>query len=272
VPLNAERARRAYDRIGRLQDTQVFYEHAVTRRLAELGRFEQARWAFELGCGTGRFAAQLLRDRLPVTARYRGVEISPKMAALARRQLAQWVPRAEVVLVEPPGRVLPGCDGQFDRFVACYLFDLLAYNHAGTVLNEAGRLLAPNGLLCLVSLTRGATRTGRMVSDAWDSVSERWPLLLGGCRSIELAMLLEPGAWHIKHQEVLTRWGVSSQLLVASPAEPAGRRSITNPAVSRSTTGGEHGPAPRSFPLSVTPVSERQGDYAHWGPTQRGRQ
>lgn len=239
MPLNAECARRAYDRIGRLQDTQAIYEHAVTRRLAELGRFEQARWAFELGCGTGRFAAELLRDRLPVAARYRGVEISPRMAALARRRLAPWVPRAEVVLVDPPGRVLPGSDGQFDRFVACYLFDLLAYNHAGTVLSEAGRLLAPNGLLCLVSLTRGVTRTGRMISDAWDSVSDRWPSLLGGCRPIELAMLLEPDAWQIDHQEVLTRWGVSSQLVVASRAKRA------NGWVT--TTHGTCGPAPPSI-------------------------
>ena len=177
---------------------------------------------FELGCGTGRFAAQLLRERLPASARYRGVEISPRMAALARKRLAPWVPRAEVVLIEPPGRVLPGSDGQFDRFVACYLFDLLAYHHAGTVLSEAGRLLTPNGLLCLVSLTRGVTRTGRMVSDAWDSVSERWPSLVGGCRPIELAMLLEPSAWQIEHQEVLTRWGVSSQLVVASPTGHVG--------------------------------------------------
>ena len=48
-----------------------------------------------------------------------------------------------------------------------------------------------------------------MVADAWDSVSERWSSLVGGWRSIELAMLLEPGAWQIEHQEVLTRWGVS---------------------------------------------------------------
>ena len=135
MPLNAERARDAYDRIGRLQDTQAFYEHAVTRRLADLGSFEHARWVFEnLGCGTGRFAAELLRDRLPANARYRGVEISPKMASLARKRLAPWAPRAEVVLIDPPGRVLPGSDGQFDRFVACYLFDLLAYHHAGIAL------------------------------------------------------------------------------------------------------------------------------------------
>ena len=127
MPLNAERARAAYDRIGRLQDTQAFYEEAATRRLAEIGGFDQARSVFELGCGTGRFAARLLRNRLPRTARYRTVEISPKMASLARRRLAGCAPRAEVALIDPPGRVLPGSDGQFDRFVANYVLDLLPY-------------------------------------------------------------------------------------------------------------------------------------------------
>jgi ubiquinone/menaquinone biosynthesis C-methylase UbiE len=218
VPLTVERARAAYDRIGRLQDTQAFYERAVTCRLAEIGGFDQARSVFELGCGTGRFAARLLSNRLPRTARYRAVEISPKMASLARRRLAGWAPRAEVVLIDPPGRVLPGSDGQFDRFVACYVLDLLAYPYAWTVLAEARRLLAPDGLLCLVSLTHGVTRTGRVVSDAWETISERWPASLGGCRPIELATLLDPSVWRIDRREELTRWGVPSEALVASSA------------------------------------------------------
>ena len=84
---------------------------------------------------------------------------------------------------------------------------------------EASRLLAPDGLLCLVSLTHGVTRTGRVVSDAWETISERWPALLGGCRPIELAMLLEQSMWRIDRREVLTRWGVPSELVVASPAQ-----------------------------------------------------
>jgi SAM-dependent methyltransferase len=219
VPLTVEQARHAYDRIGRLQDTQAFYEGAVTCRLAAIGGFEGARSVFELGCGTGRFAAGLLRNRLPPTARYRGVEISPRMASLARRRLAGWAPRAEVVLIDPPGRVLPGSDGQFDRFVACYVLDLLAYPYARTVLAETSRLLTPDGLLCLVSLTHGVTPTGKAVSGAWDTISERWPWLLGGCRPIELAVLLDQGVWRIERREVLTRWGVPSEVLVASSAK-----------------------------------------------------
>lgn len=217
--MSAERARRAYGRIGRLQDTQVFYERAVTRRLAELGRFDQARWVFELGCGTGRFGAQLLRGHVSASARYRGVEISPKMAPLARRQLAPWTPRADVVLIDPPGRVLSGSDHQFDRFVACYVLDLLAFPYARTLLAEAGRPLAPAGLLCLVSLTHGVTRTGRLVSHTWETMSERWPALLGGCRLIELAMLLDPSTWRIDRRDVLTHWCIPSELLLASPTQ-----------------------------------------------------
>jgi hypothetical protein len=103
-----------------------------------------------------------------------------------------------------------------DRFVACYVLDLLAYPYAKTVLAEASRLLAPDGLLCLVSLTHGVTRTGRVVSKAFETASERWPAMVGACRPIELATLLEPSAWRIAHREVLTRWGVPSEVLVAS--------------------------------------------------------
>jgi ubiquinone/menaquinone biosynthesis C-methylase UbiE len=217
VTLTAEQVRYAYDRIGRLQDTQAFYENAATARLADLAGFERARSVFELGCGTGRFAGGLLRERLPNGARYRGVDVSSRMVSIARKRLAAWSPRAEVVLLEPAGRVLPGTDGQFDRFVACYVLDLLDYAHSRTVLAEADRLLAPDGLLCLVSLTYGVTRTGKTVSGVWEAVSERWPVLLGGCRPIELATLLAPGRWQTQHREVLTRWGVPSELVVASP-------------------------------------------------------
>ncbi len=69
MPLTAEQARRVYDRIGRAQDTQSFYEDAVTRRLAQLGAFERAGSVFELGCGTGRYAARLFGERLAPDAR-----------------------------------------------------------------------------------------------------------------------------------------------------------------------------------------------------------
>ncbi len=221
MPLVAEDARRVYDRIGRVQDTQRFYEDAATSRLGELGGFNEAESVFELGCGTGRFAASLLRDRLPDDARYLGVDVSPRMVALATRRLDRWRPRAEVGLVDPPELELAGEDGEFDRFVATYVFDLLTVEDARRLLAEAERLTGPAGLLCVAGLTHGITPTTRQVSRAWEAVAKRRPALLGGCRPIELSELLAHGAWQVRDREVIARWGVPSEVVVATKPETA---------------------------------------------------
>jgi ubiquinone/menaquinone biosynthesis C-methylase UbiE len=218
MPLGADEARRVYDRIGRLQDTQRFYEDAATSRLARLAELDHARSVFELGCGTGRFAEAELRAALDQGARYTGVEISPRMAALARRRLAPWAPRARVELIDPPGRALPGEDGGFDRFLAAYVFDLLSTEDARALLAEARRLLSESGLLGVVSLTHGTSTAGRLVSRTWGAVSRRWPSLLGGCRPIELSAQLGSGGWRLRHRDVVVRFGISSEVVVAERA------------------------------------------------------
>jgi ubiquinone/menaquinone biosynthesis C-methylase UbiE len=216
MPLDAEAARRVYDRIGRVQDSQRFYEDAATTRLVELGAFAKARSIFELGCGTGRYAAGLLDERLDGDARYLGVDVSPRMAALARDRLRRWASRAEVLSLEPPATELPGTDAGFDRFVAAYVFDLLGEEHARALLAEARRLVEPSGLLCVVGLTRGVTRRGRLVAGAWGAVARRAPAMLGGCRPIEVAALLDRDVWQVRDREVVESWGVPSEVLVAS--------------------------------------------------------
>jgi cyclopropane fatty-acyl-phospholipid synthase-like methyltransferase len=159
---------------GRWQNTQRFYEDAATACLARAGEFARAGAVFEPGCGTGRFAAGLFTDYLSVDARYVGVDVSPVMVQLARQRLAQWGTRAEVQLLEPPSVMLPGADASFDRFVATYVFDLVADRDARTLIDEAHRLLAPGGLLALVSLTHRTTAPSRLIAGGWDAIARRW--------------------------------------------------------------------------------------------------
>lgn len=216
MSLDAASASRVYDRIGRFQDSQRLYEDVATRRLAELAEFEDCEAIFELGCGTGRFAANLLETKLPAAATYVGVDVSPKMVALADKRLAAWKSRARVALLEPPALSLPVDDGCCDRFVATYVFDLLSPDDARALIGEAARVLAPSGLLCLVSLTHGTTATSRIFSAGWQAIGERWPRLVGGCQPIDLRELVAGPAWSITHCEVKVRFAVPSQVLVAS--------------------------------------------------------
>jgi SAM-dependent methyltransferase len=95
------------------------------------------RATLDLGCGEGRFARALAADGHHVT----GVDVSPELVELARG-------------ADPDGTYhvadaeeLPFADGSFDLVVA---FNVLScVGDLGRAADEAARVLAPGGRLCL---------------------------------------------------------------------------------------------------------------------------
>ncbi len=183
--------------------------------LVEHGAFGDTHRVIEFGCGTGRLAERLLRDCLPAEATYLGVDISRTMVGLAKARLQPWSARAEVRLTDGSA-ALGEHGGSADRFVSTYVFDLLSATRIEQVLNEAHRVLAREGLLCLVSATHGHGVVGRMVCGVWDGVHALSPWLVGGCRPIELPDYLHSD-WRILYLDSVSRCGITSQVLIASP-------------------------------------------------------
>ena len=209
-------ARTLYDHIGRWQDTQRFYEDRATADLIAHADLGTARSVFEFGAGTGRIAERLLRDHLPTTARYQGIDISSTMVSLARQRLSPWQGRATVEPSDGSPRI-PLPDEQFDRFLSTYVLDLLSAEDIALVLKEAHRLLSVGGLLCLVSATHGRTPLERLVMGLAARLHSLSPHLIGGCRAIDLVSFLEPGRWQVVHRNVVSKWGITSEVLVARP-------------------------------------------------------
>lgn len=212
--LTHREARRVYDRIGSLQDTQAFYEDRATTALLRHGEFAAARSVFEFGCGTGRFAQRLLAVHLPPDARYRGIDLSPKMVSLARARLAPYASRAEVLFSEG-GPPVDQPSGAFDRFVSNYVFDLLSEGEICAVLREARRMLRPGGLLGLTGLSTGVGAISRAVARAWSWLQARHPQAVGGCRPLDLRPFLASAHWEIRHDARVVAFGVPSEVLVA---------------------------------------------------------
>jgi SAM-dependent methyltransferase len=208
-------ARTLYDRIGRWQDTQRFYEDDAVTALIAHARLGTATSVFEFGVGTGRVAARLLRDHLPIAARYRGIDVSPIMVGLARARVASWSERATIDLSDGSPYV-DAPAGAFDRFVSTFVLDLLSEDDIRTVLGEAHRLLSADGLLCLVSATHGRTPFERLVMGAAGGLHRISPQLVGGCRAIDLSPLLDRGLWRVLHREVVSKWGVPSEVVVCA--------------------------------------------------------
>jgi ubiquinone/menaquinone biosynthesis C-methylase UbiE len=212
--LSREQARRVYDRIGARQDTQGFYEDRATAILVAHGEFGTAQRVFEFGCGTGRFARRLLSEHLPDSARYRGVDLSPTMVALAQRRLASFGSRAEVLLTDgsPPTAEPPS---SCDRFVSNFVLDLLSEEDIAAVLREAHRMLEAQGLLCLSSLSTGQGLLARLAARGWARVHAVRPALVGGCRPLDLLSWVPSRQWTIRHHAHVVPFGVPSEVVVA---------------------------------------------------------
>jgi ubiquinone/menaquinone biosynthesis C-methylase UbiE len=212
--LDREQARSYYDRFGGKQDKQGFYEDPATRQLVAHAEFGKAKSVLELGCGTGRFAHELLTRHLPEESTYTGYDLSHTMVHLTRGRIAAFGGRARVRLSDGSPH-LDAPDHSADRFVANYVLDLLPNTDIDTVLTEAHRILEPDGLLCLVTLTHSRKPLSRLLMWAWERVHHFDPKLVGGCRPLRLEEFISPGSWEIRHHEVVVAYGIPSEVLVA---------------------------------------------------------
>ena len=131
--LAPRQAARVYDRIGRLQDTQVVFEAPALARLTADGRLSEAHCVVEIGCGTGRFARDLLTNVCGPQCRYVGLDVSPRMCRIATARLSRWSTRARVMQVD--GTLpLPLAAAEADRVVAAFVVDLLPTEYARQLL------------------------------------------------------------------------------------------------------------------------------------------
>ncbi len=212
--LSKEQIRSFYDRFGAKQDWQRFYEGAAVQDLVAHGDFDKAQAVFEIGCGTGWLAAKLLGQRLPKSATYLCFELSTTMVALSKKRLSEYGARARVHLTD--GSLKLGLqDSQYDRFLSNYVFDLLAAEEIQFLLEEAHRILVPEGLLCAVSLTYGDTLPSQGIAWLWRRIFGIRPSLVGGCRPVRLLDFVSEKMWNVLHHNLVTAFGVPSEVIVA---------------------------------------------------------
>lgn len=198
-----------YDALGANQDGAGYYEDLTLAQLTRFADFETATSIVEFGCGTGRFAEEMLRLN---NATYWGCDVSATMIQLSRKRLAKFGER--VTLVKTSGDVsLPLPDNSADRFVSNYVLDILSAEEIEAVLREAKRILKPNGLLCLTGLTHGKGLFSKMWTAFWNLRFDLNPKWVGGCRPVALNEFLT--GWDFVHHDVVTVGGISSEVLVA---------------------------------------------------------
>ena len=209
-------AKKFYDAFGIKQDTQAYYENPAIDELLKFADLDQATSVFEFGYGTGRLAKRLLTENPSLTARYYGVDLSSTMFQLAKQRLSEFGERVQISLSDGSPK-LDISGGSMDRFLSSYVLDLLSLEDIDAVLAEAHRILKRDGRLCLIGLTYGQSAYARIVSWVWERVYAFRPLKVGGCRPLKMIDRLSDTNWQIEHQSIITAFGISSEIIVATP-------------------------------------------------------
>jgi len=214
--LTRSQAKAFYDQFGIKQDAQGSYEDAALEDLIAHASFEQAEKVVELGCGTGRLASCLLSDHLALSASYFGMDFSQTMIDIAEARISPYTGRAKVVCSDGSMH-FPLPDQSVDCVLSTYVLDLLSEADVQQAISEFRRVLAQGGKLCLVSLTSGVTIPSRIVSSLWSAVFRLHASLVGGCRPIQLDSWLDQDIWSIDYRNVISRFGIPSEVLIAKP-------------------------------------------------------
>ncbi|MEO6772182.1 MAG: class I SAM-dependent methyltransferase [Kofleriaceae bacterium] len=225
--LSPTAAQAYYDRFGKKQDSQGFYEDPALNELVAHASFQEARFVFEFGCGTGKFASRVLEKSMLPSASYLGCDISPVMIGLAKRRLEPYGERAQVVLSEAAVR-FPVPAHSVDRVVSSYVLDLLSEADIKRFFSESHRVMIPGGKLCIASLTSGVNVPSRIVSSLWMSVFRIRPALVGGCRPIHIDAFVNRQQWQVAHRRVVTPYGVPSEVLILGMKGTTGTAGTTN--------------------------------------------
>ncbi|MDE2430715.1 MAG: class I SAM-dependent methyltransferase, partial [Burkholderiales bacterium] len=210
---DATAAQAYYDRFGKKQDSQGFYEDPALDDLVAHASFHESRRVFEFGCGTGKFAARLFDQHLSPSASYFGCDVSPIMVGLAKQRLAIYDERAQVALSDGAVR-FPVSEKSVDRVVSSYVLDLLSEADIHCFFAESRRVLIPGGKVCIASLTRGRSGMSRIVSSLWMAAFHLNPALVGGCRPIQVDAFVHPQEWQVVHQRIVAPFGVPSEIRI----------------------------------------------------------
>lgn len=198
-----------YDGISRFYDVWgKLTESKARERALELADVKDGSTVLEVAVGTGLMFEQIVRQN--PGGRNIGVDLSKGMLDKARRRLSR-SGESNYSLDMGNAAALEIGSETVDVLVNNYMFDLMAFEEIGAVLEEFWRVLKPGGRLVLVNMTKGRG-FGDGVYDWFYRLS---PKAMGGCRGVELSGRLERHGFRVETREYVRQMLFPSEVILA---------------------------------------------------------
>ena len=182
------------------------------RRSLALADVQNGQHVLDVATGTGLAFVDVVK-RNP-DGRNLGIDISEGMLSRARKQLGragesnfELLIRSALDIGEP--------DGSFDVVLNSYMFDLLDEPDWPRAVSEFHRVLKPNGKLVLVNMTFGEA----LGSNIYEWLYRVSPRLIGGCRGVRLAPVLELNGFAVQSRAYVQQLLFPSEVILATRSD-----------------------------------------------------
>jgi len=190
-----------------------FYDFLSGNREKRLGEyllnqmdFPPSSRVLEIGFGTGASLVYLAQNfqGLEIT----GIDLSPGMKDRAQKRPSL----SSVKLLVGDGRDLPFDEGAFQRVYLTFTLELFSPQDRARVLSQLYRVLDPQGVLGVVSLSQ---EQSTWFSRFYEKMHYRFPHYLDCC-PIWAGTALESAGFVINTKEIKSLWGLPCEILTAS--------------------------------------------------------
>jgi ubiquinone/menaquinone biosynthesis C-methylase UbiE len=165
----------------------------------------------DVGCGTGIALVAIARDVGP-TGTAVGIDLADGMCRASRRALAG-AGLERGVVIAGDGASLPFVDGAFDAVFASFVLELFDTPEIPAVLAEWRRTLAPDGRLCVVSLSRGGFGPTTWF---YERVHDLLPTAVD-CRPIYATETLREAGFRVLETRYETAWRLPVEIVLCRP-------------------------------------------------------
>ena len=190
-------------------------ESRAARLALEAAAIRRGESVLEVGIGAGALFCRLAKDA--GGGKCVGIDLSWGMLRRARRRLE--AERCPGLLCRGNACQLPFPAQTFDAVVSCYMLDILSEVDLEAALGEFSRATKPGGRLALVVMAQQA----RLLERIWMATYRFAPVLVGGCRPVNLVPDLAATGWRVETDKRISQNGFRSQLILARALSPEAR-------------------------------------------------
>lgn len=193
-----------YDRLSTWYDLFSGSEAVVREKALDYLFSRPGDHILEVGCGTGHLLP-LLASQVGVRGQVAAVDLSLRMAKIAKRRLAQTKRANRTLLSIGDAICLPYADQSFDGILSTFTIELFNNDEIPIVLRECFRLLRSEGRHVIVSLHKPEQLKPVILIYEW--LHRAFPKIID-CRPIQTQQVISQAGFEILEHMVMPIWGL----------------------------------------------------------------